>query len=383
MEYRKFGNTDKKVSALGFGCMRLPIKGQNPSEINEELAIKMIRDAINGGINYFDTAYPYHGTDFSKGGKSEPLLAKALRNGYREKVHIATKLPSWLITSREDFDLYLNDQLSRLETESIDFYLLHALNKGYWDNLVKNDVFDFIEKALASGKIKHIGFSFHDKPDTFKEIVDAYNWDFCQIQLNYFDTEFQAGLSGLKHAADKGMGVVIMEPLRGGALVNKLPQESLQLLNDRAPERSNVSWALNWLWNQPGVSIVLSGMSTPEQLEENMQLAINIPNVSWSDTDNNTITKAARIIKDKQKVNCTTCGYCTPCPVGVSIPACFGLMNDYYVFDDPAAQMRYNAFIGEAGKASNCVKCGKCEEKCPQQISIMEKLEEVAELFEK
>ncbi len=383
MQYTTFGNTGIKVSTLGFGCMRFPFLNQDPSQIDIVKATEMIHYAINNGVNYIDTAYPYHGNDFSKGGQSEPFLAQALKNGYREKVYIATKLPSWLIESRENMDEFLNQQLNRLETEYIDFYLLHALSKKTWDNLVKNNVFDFIDKALESGKIKHIGFSFHDKLDTFKEIVDAYNWDFCQIQYNYFDTQFQAGEEGLKYAANKGLGVVIMEPLRGGSLVNKLPKESLQIFNDVAPQRSNVEWALNWLWKQPEVSVVLSGMSNLDQVQENIKLANDSSGNFWTNKDDKAVVKAVTIVKDKQKVNCTTCGYCTPCPVGVNIPACFSLMNDHYVFNDPVAQMRYNNFIGDAGKASNCVQCGECEEKCPQQIEIREKLDLVVDLFEK
>jgi predicted aldo/keto reductase-like oxidoreductase len=382
MQYRKFGSTGIKISALGFGLMRLPLLGKNPSQIDEEKAIKMIHNAIDNGVNYFDTAYPYHSNDNTKGGASEPLLAKALRNVYREKVYIATKLPCWLVQSRKDMDRFLNEQLERLETNSIDFYLLHALGKQTWESLVKNNVFDFIDKAKSSGKIKYIGFSFHDKLDLFKDIVDSYDWDFCQIQYNYFDQEFQAGKDGLQYASGKGMGVVIMEPLRGGVLVNKIPQASTDILKQASPKRTNVEWALHWLWAQPEVSVVLSGMTLPEHVEENMRLAKEISNAPWTAKDEESINKAVQIVKELQEVNCTTCGYCMPCPAGVNIPACFSLMNDHYVFNDPVAKLRYDNIVGEVGKASNCTQCGECEEKCPQQIKIMEKLEMVVGLFE-
>ena len=250
-----FGKTGLQVSPLGFGCMRFPVIDKDNSRINEEHATKMIHYAIDHGINYFDTAYPYHGSDFSKGGASEPFLAKALKNGYREKIFLASKLPCWLVESREDMDRFLDEQLERLDTATIDFYLLHALNSKSWVKMLENGVIDFLNEALKAGKISYAGFSFHDESGLFKEIVDAYDWSFCQIMYNYFDEQFQAGKEGLNYAARKGLAVVVMEPLRGGALVDGLPQNARKILRDAVPGRSEVDWAFRWLWNQAEVSV--------------------------------------------------------------------------------------------------------------------------------
>ena len=227
MLYRKFGKTNEEVSVLGFGCMRLPVIDGVQNNIDDEKAIEMLRYAIDHGVNYIDTAYPYHGTGFDKGGESELFVARALKDGYRERVKIATKLPSWLIQSRADMERLLDEQLKRLETDTIDFYLLHGLNRGFWQNLKNLGALEFLNQAIKDGKIKHAGFSFHDDFDLFVEIVDAYDWSFCQIQYNYLDENYQAGKKGLEYAAGKGMGITIMEPIRGGSLVDKLPQEVL------------------------------------------------------------------------------------------------------------------------------------------------------------
>jgi predicted aldo/keto reductase-like oxidoreductase len=344
--------------------------------------MEMALYAINNGVNYFDTAYPYHTLDFSKGGSSEPFLGKVLQQTERKKVHIATKLPSWLIQSREDMDKYLDEQLERMDTDYIDFYLLHGLMRNYWENLVKHDVFEFLDSAIKSGKIRYAGFSFHDKLDLFKEIVDAYNWTFCQIQYNYFDEHFQAGRDGLEYAAQRDIAVVVMEPLRGGSLAGRLPSEAMQILDETVSGRSAVDWALRWVWKHPEVSVVLSGMSHLDHVKENLALAEDVSNVSWTDKESKAINEATRIIKDLQRVSCTACGYCSPCPQGVNIPRNFQLCNDHHVFHDPSAKMRYQMLLSEAEKASNCIQCCQCEEHCPQQIPIPEELEHVVELFE-
>jgi len=382
MKYRVFGKTGLQISALGFGCMRLPVIGKDKSQIDEKKAMEMVHLAIDRGVNYFDTAYPYHGKDFSAGGSGEPFLAKAFKKADRDKFHIATKLPSWLVGSRKDMDRFLNEQLERLDTGYIDFYLLHALKRSLWDKLLRNGVLEFFDNAIKAGKIRYAGFSFHDDLTLFKEVVDAYDWSLCQIQYNYFDVDYQAGREGLEYAAERDIAVVVMEPLRGGLLVKDLPEETRQIFEETASERSEAEWAFRWLWNQPGVSTVISGMSYLDHVKENLKLAENISEAPWSSKDENAVRTARRVLNELQKVNCTTCGYCMPCPEGVDIPFNLALSNDHHIFKDPNAGNRYKMVLGESERASNCVQCGECLEKCPQQILIPDELEHVAELFE-
>jgi len=379
MQYRTFGKTGLQVSALGFGCMRFPVINKDASRINEEQATRMIHHAIDQGVNYLDTAYPYHAQDFSKPGSSEPFLAKALKNGYREKVYLATKLPCWLVNEPGDMESYLDEQLARMETDFFDFYLLHALNRATWDKMKGFGALDFFSKAIEDGKIRYAGFSFHDEIDLFKEIVDAYDWSMCQIMYNYYDEDFQAGREGLMYAAERNLAVVAMEPLRGGALVGGLPPEAREVLHAAAPGRSEVDWALGWLWNHPEVSVVLSGMSHMDHVNENLKLAGTFS--TWTSEDDSAVAHATRLIKKLEKVNCTSCGYCLPCPEGVNIPRNFSLCNDHHMLNDASAKARYYGLLGEEQRASNCVKCGICVEKCPQQIDIPDELEHVAELF--
>jgi len=382
MNYRVIGKTGIEVSTLGFGCMRLPLAGQDVTRIDEKEAMAMVHHAVERGINYFDTAYPYHSSSLTEGGASEPFLAKALKNGYRQQVHVATKLPAWLVQSRGDMDRYLEEQLSRLETDTIDFYLLHSLNQKSWDKLYQLDVFDFLDKAVQSGKIRFAGFSFHDDLEVFRKILDAYAWDFCQIMYNYFDENFQAGKEGLDEAAAKGMGVVVMEPLRGGALVHGLPESARDILQQAVPGRSEVEWALKWVWKDPGVSLLLSGMSTMKQLTENIALADKLSDFTWSSTEGAAIDQVKKVINQLQRVDCTSCGYCMPCPHGVDIPRNFMLSNDYHMLNDRGAKVRYYRLLGETERASACIRCGECLEKCPQQIAIPDELEHLAALFE-
>ncbi|MEN8202841.1 MAG: aldo/keto reductase [Bacteroidota bacterium] len=381
MQYRTFGKTGLQISALGFGCMRFPVIDKDPTRIDEEQATKMMHHAIEQGVNYFDTAYPYHAPDFSQSGSSEPFLAKALKNGLREKVCLATKLPSWLVQAPEDMERYLDEQLTRLETDYIDFYLLHGLNRSTWDKLRAFGALDFLSKAIDDGKIRYAGFSFHDEIGLFKEIVDAYDWSMCQIMYNYYDEDFQAGREGLIYAAERNLAVVAMEPLRGGALVSGLPKEAREILNASAPGRSEVDWALGWLWNHPEVSVVLSGMSHMDHVSENLKLADRFSHEQWAPEDDAAVAHATLLIKKLQKVNCTSCGYCLPCPEGVNIPRNFSLCNDHHMLSDPSAKYRYFRLLGEVERASNCVRCGTCVEKCPQQIAIPDELEHVAGLF--
>jgi len=386
MIYRELGKTGEKVSQLGFGCMRLPIIDGVLTNIDEEKAIEMIHYAIENGVNYFDTAYPYHSKSFEVGGESEPLLAKALRGGYREKVKIATKLPSWLVYTREDMDRILNEQLERLETDHIDFYLIHSLSDALWENLKKLDIFDFMNKALKDGRIRHIGFSFHDKLDVFKRIVDDYDWEFCQIQYNYIDEDFQAGREGYEYATKKGLGLITMESLRGGSLADKLPKEAVEVFKEAAPEKTPVEWALRWLWNHENVDVVLSGMTTLEQVVENIRVANDAKANSMTDKELSVIEKVKDIIKSRTKVNCTACGYCMPCPTGVNIPENFKFLNQYYLFDSDQSKrmikMMFHKMLTGKEKASNCIECGKCLSHCPQKIDIPTKLKKVKEDLE-
>jgi predicted aldo/keto reductase-like oxidoreductase len=365
--------------------MRLPILDGDNARIDEEKAIKMIRHAIDEGVNYIDTAYPYHGSSMKEGGTSEPLVAKALQDGYREKVKLATKLPCWLIRSREDMDKYLNEQLERLETDYIDFYLAHSLNVPTWRMIKEAGFGDFLDQAIKDGRIKHAGFSFHDKLDLFFEIVDYYDWEFCQIQYNYMDEDFQAGTEGLKYAAKKGLGIAIMEPLRGGKLTNNLPEEVIRTFNTADIKRSPAEWALRWVLNHSEVAVALSGMSTFEQVEENLEIAKSAQANTMTEKEAEIIEQVRTEFKERIKVNCTACGYCMPCPAKVNISGCFSHYNDFFVFGDPKTndptKSQYFT-LGPKQKASNCIECGKCEEHCPQNILIRQELKKVKELFE-
>ncbi len=379
MQYRNFGKLDWKASALGFGCMRFPTTdGERLSpNIHEAEAIRMVRRAIDSGVNYLDTAYPYHG------GQSEIVVGKALRDGYRERVRLATKLPVWLVESPADFDRLLNEQLVKLQTSYIDFYLLHALSHERWNEIVlKHKLLEQAERALADGRIRHLGFSFHDEYQAFAEIVNGSElWSFCQIQYNYMDTENQAGERGLKLAAEKGLAVVVMEPLMGGRLAD--PPKDIRAAMESSPaHRSPAGWALEWLWNQPEVSVVLSGMTTMEQLEENLIVADQSRAGSLTPADHALIAAVREIYRQRTVIPCSKCGYCMPCPNGVSIPANFEFYNYAHLFDDlNAARFRYGVFLKEEQRAGACVQCGLCEELCPQGIPISEWMPTVSALL--
>jgi uncharacterized protein len=380
MEYRKFGKLDWKVSALGFGAMRLPVVGEKAApmgpDIDEPEAVRMIRHSIDKGVNYVDTAYPYHG------GKSEVVVGKALKDGYRERVKLATKMPSWFMTSYADFDKYLNEQLGKLQTDHIDFYLLHSMNKDLWPKLRDLDVLRWVQNTIADGRIGHIGFSFHDSLDMFKEIVDAYDqWTFCQIQFNYMDIEFQAGTAGLHYAAEKGLAVVVMEPLRGGALSKEPPASVKKILKDAGIQCSSADLALQWLWNQPEVSVVLSGMTAMPHVVENVASA---DHSGIGRMNANELAVVEGIREEYRKLSpipCTGCAYCMPCPSGVDIPHAFAQYNDAIMYDDPrTARFRYRQ-VPKGSWADNCVECLECEEKCPQEIKISEWLKKVHEFL--
>jgi len=377
--YRRFGKTNEMVSILGFGCMRFPLlPGGDSSKIDEGESMKMVRYAIDNGLNYLDTAYPYHGNGMSEKGSSEPFVAKVIKDGYREKVKIATKLPTWLIETREDMDKYLNEQLERLEIEYIDFYLLHTLNKKVWEKLKSLGVDEFLDSAIEDGRIKYAGFSYHDKAEYFNEIIDYYDFSFCQIQFNYLDEDYQAGLDGLKYAKSKDLGLVIMEPLRGGKLAAGLPQEAMDVFNNEDKEKSTAEWALRWVLNHSEVSIILSGMSTMDQVIENINISKEAKANSLSKSELNAVEKVKDIYKSRIKVNCTTCGYCMPCPQGVDIPRNFTIYNNYYMFDEEKGYENL-----KEKDASHCIQCKICETHCPQSIEISKELEKVVTTFQR
>jgi predicted aldo/keto reductase-like oxidoreductase len=379
MQFRSFGKLDWQVSALGFGCMRFPTAdGDRMSPtINEAEAMRMVRHAIDNGVNYIDTAYPYHG------GQSEIVVGKTLKDGYRERVKLATKLPVWMVQSPADFDRLLNEQLEKLQTTYIDFYLLHALGKSRWQDVVlKHDLLGRAEAALEDGRIRHLGFSFHDDYEAFEEIVNGSDlWSFCQIQYNYMDTENQAGARGLKLAASKGLAVVVMEPLMGGRLASP-PKDVLEAMESSAVRRSAAEWALQWLWDQPEVSVVLSGMSDMGQVEENLQSANRSRIGSFSPAELAVISEARGKYSLRTAIPCSKCSYCMPCPNGLSIPANFEFFNYARLFDDVAgARFKYQVFLTETQRSSACIDCGACEGLCPQQIRISDWMPKVSALL--
>lgn len=366
MQYRKFGNIGWQPSALGFGCMRLPIIDGKADQIDQDKVNTMIHTAIEAGVNYYDTAYGYHG------GKSEAALGKALASGLRDKVRVADKSPVWLIHEPGDFDRLLDEQLTRVQTDHFDLYLLHALNRGSWtDHVLKHDVIKRAEAARADGRIRHLGFSFHDNLETFKTIVDHYDkWDFCQIQYNYMDTAYQAGTEGLRYAAAKGLGVVIMEPLLGGKLALDIPAVR-PLWQSASRDATPADWALQWLWNQPEVSVVLSGMSTLEQVEQNIASAGRSGIGTLTAADNELILKVREVVNNLSPIPCTRCEYCLPCPQGVNIPRNFDVYNKALLYDALAdSHNEYKNWIPDAAKAELCVQCDECLSKCPQHIPI-------------
>jgi hypothetical protein len=382
MFYRQAGKTGQMVSILGFGCMRLPTREGKAHLIDEEKAQAMADYAIRHGVNYFDTAYVYHSEVPFQAGMSELFLGRALKK-QRQKVHVATKLPSWLVGSRADLDRYLDEQLKRLQTEHIDFYLVHSLTGELWKKLSQLGITEFLDAAIADGRIKHAGFSFHDEVPHFKTIVDAYDWSFCQIQYNLMDEDFQAGRAGLEYAAGKGLGVIIMEPLRGGGLTARIPQDVQAVWDKSQVKRTPAEWALRFVWNRPEVSVVLSGMSEPAQVEENIRIASQGLANSLTGEELALIQKAKAIYQARTRVRCTSCGYCMPCPNGVNIPANFLQLNNLAIYRDrESAEFFYFHILKEEQRASHCEECGQCEELCPQHIPIQAMLKEVAREFE-
>ncbi|MCR5214596.1 MAG: aldo/keto reductase [Eubacterium sp.] len=369
MNYRtdKYGN---KISALGYGCLRLTKKA---NVIDLDKAEKELLRGLELGINYYDTAYLYQGNEVALG----KIVA---RNNIRQKINIATKLPQYYVKSSSAIDKYFNEELARLQTDYIDYYLMHMLTDySNWENLVRLGIEDWIKKKKECGAIRNIGFSFHGNTDMFLKILNAYDWDFCQIQYNYMDIYSQAGVKGLKAAAKKGIPVIIMEPLRGGKLVNMLPTAAKKAMKDSGRNWSPAEWGLRWLWNQPEVTCVLSGMNSMEMVDENCRIASDAQVGHFTEADFDTIEKVRSSINETVKVGCTGCRYCMPCPKGVDIPGIFRAYNTMYTENKFAGFREYAqtvALTKEPTFASQCVKCGKCESQCPQGIAIRDMLVE-------
>ena len=369
MNYRKdrYGND---LSILGYGCMRFPRKmGLIDMKATEE----QILLAYRKGINYFDTAYIYPGSEAALG----EILSK---NKLREKVNIATKLPHSFIKNMETMETIFNEELSRLKTDYIDYYLMHMLTDvATWKRLVDMGILRWLEEKKQAGRIRQVGFSYHGNSDMFCQLIDAYDWDFCQIQYNYMDEHSQAGRKGLHYAAAKGIPVVIMEPLRGGKLVSKLPEEAKRIFANHSVQKTPAAWAFGWLWNQPEVTVVLSGMNSNEMIGENVATASGVTVGSLTQADDAMLKEVVKAINAKMKVGCTGCGYCMPCPKGVDIPGTFAAYNRRYSEGALSAFREYvqcTALRKNATCASNCVGCGKCEKHCPQGIPIRERLKE-------
>ena len=375
MNYVPFTNLGFDVSRLGFGMMRLPTmkNDQGNDVINRAEAIRMVRHAIDQGLNYVDTAYGYHG------GESEIVTGLALKEGYRERVKLTTKLPQWLVNEHADMDRLLDEQLKKLDVPYVDFYLLHALNREAFRKLQRLDYKSFIKRAKADGRIRHIGFSFHDEHDAFLEIVDDYDgWELAQIQLNYLDDEYQAGEKGMRYAAERGIGVVVMEPLRGGAIAN--PPSSVRAMMDGYEKKySPVEWAFRYTGDFKEAVTILSGMNTMEQVEDNLDIFTRVAVDSLTEGDRAFVKQLKKAYLERIAIGCTRCDYCQPCPQGVLIPRVFAAVNDAYMFEDNARfDSAYQQILKLEGDAERCVACGQCEDACPQHLPIIRLLEEAA-----
>lgn len=375
MIYNNFGDLSDRVSRFGMGCMRLPQtkNEQGQDIIDEQESIKMIRYAIDKGVNYFDTAYSYPG--------SEVLLGKALKDGFREKVTIATKCPVWDAKDHSDYLRLFEEELDRLQAGCIDVYIFHCLDRTNWEKVKSANGIEFMQNLKKSGRIRAMGFSFHGEADLFKEIIDTCSWDMCLIQLNILDQNHQAGLKGLGYASQKGIPVVIMEPLKGGLLGKKPPEEAEHLLKGYHEQRTLAEWAFRWLYNLKGVKVILSGVSSMEQLEDNLRIFSEAETGVLSPSDQQLIQQVKAVYEKKVKVGCTGCGYCMPCPAGVNIPEIFKVYNDSGLSDwTEFGKTFYGLVASHNGRdASNCIECRTCERHCPQKLQIVDLLKEAHE----
>ena len=364
MEKRNLGKLGIDVSLLGFGCMRFPTTKEG--KIDEVEAEKMLDYAISKGVNYIDTAYPYHN------GESEPFVGKVLKKYPRDSFYLATKLPVWAVNTLEDVDRIFEEQLQRLQTDHVDFYLMHAMNRGSWEKMVSIGCVEHLEKKKAAGQIKYLGFSFHDGYEAFEEILNYRDWDFAQIQLNYMDTEEQAGMKGYELAAEKNIPLVIMEPVKGGSLA-AFADDIMDKYHALDPEASAASFALRFVGTLPNILTVLSGMSTMDQVEDNLRTFTDFKPLR--DKEQEVIRDVVALLRSRVQNGCTGCRYCMPCPAGVNIPGCFGAWNTYHMYQNyNVVRWKWEQEIGETQQAKNCIQCGKCEKACPQHLSIREDL---------
>lgn len=375
MQYRTFDKTGEKISLLGTGTMRLPLDAEG--KVDRSTAIAMIRNSIDQGVNYVDTAYMYHD------GESEKVVGEALRDGYRDKVFLADKMPVWLAKDEEAMKAIFEEQFDRLKVDVIDMYLVHNITAPIWKRVHKFHLMDFLKEQREKGRIRHIGFSFHDELELFKEVIDAWDWDFCQIQLNYMDKDFQAGEEGLRYAASKGIPVIIMEPLKGGKLTDALPSSVEALWKQADIQRTPAEWAFRWVADHPEVLTILSGMSTPQQVEENLRILSQAEPESLTEKERAVIDAVSAEYNRLIQYSCTGCKYCMPCVKKIDIPTAINYYNEWFLYEgNPKLKADYPVWLTEGRRAGDCIACKACEEHCPQHLPISEIMKKTAEIFE-
>lgn len=381
MLYRTFGKTGERVSVLGFGNMRLPVVNGDYGHIDEPKAMNIVSCAIEHGVNYLDTSWPYHSAGMAGEGQSEPFVGKVLKAVGRDKMFVATKLPIWLVEKREDMDAYLDKQLERLGTDYVDFYLVHNVSRVHWPRMVNLDLSSFLDDIQKRGKVRHVGFSFHDTPDLFQEVLDYYDFSFCQHALNYFDINYQGGISSMRKAARRGMGVISMEPVMGGMLGNLFPAEAEKIFDESGIKRSPAAWALRWVWDQPEISFLLSGMSTLEQVEENCHVA-DMADTPLTSAEMEAYDRVREYFFGKAPIKCTGCNLCS-CQYGIAIRDNFMVYNTYHLLKEPfISDKTWQFMLDNTGmEASRCNNCGRCDGSCPLGLNIPWELRKVARYF--